>query len=470
MSAGISEREIAFGKEPRLSSVSPDLILYLRVAGVYVASVLASGILPVWPVVQPMFKAEGVFAGACAQGHDHGSPSCDEQDMLLSEIYTIGASLLLVSSWPVGILFDVCGPRQTTSLGCVFCIVGSFALAYATRHPASCSWLLLPGVVLSDLGSTMNSFGLFGFLWHMHEQQGLLSGLASSTYSMSCLLPVAILGLLSFQSVLWLMVGLAVCALALCCILVPCSAEFASAAESVLGQKYAPQPFSLAATSRKCWSIFIAYYVDNMLFFISLLFMICNYQSYMAVLSPYLSALLDSDSASAQIVTAGTNIYGVVGFFLAPFAGRLADALGVKVLIYVMTILNVAMAVLTFAPSYDAQMFGNIVSTFLSLLQMTYYYRWFALYAPPNHFGSFQGALCSLCGLLALVFQSVVQGISDVAFSGLLAFLVPLGILSALNVASGLVFCSHILQIDLPAAPPCVDEGESLIEMLDEGI
>jgi len=307
-------------------------------------------------------------------------------------------------------------------------------------------------------GSNMNSFGLYGFLWHFHERQGFLSGLASSTYSVSALFPLALLSYLRLKTVLWLTAVLAGCALVLCFCFVPTSAEYLSMAEEVLGHQSVAPGFALLPSIRSCWRVFKANCMDNLLFVISLLCMICGYQFYTAVASPFLTALLHSEEASAQVMVVGSTLYGVIGFFLAPAAGYVVDALGMRMLVLGMNILNIVMAILIFIPNVMVQMLGSVASTLLSLLQMTYYSRWFALYAPPNHFGNFQGAVCSCCGVLSLLIQTGLQALAAKTLSGLMTFVVPLCVLNALTVLSGLVFSCHVARIELPVSPPVIDD------------
>ena len=101
----------------------------LRVAGVYLASVFAAGLLGVWPVIQHQFQDAGVFANLCTGADDqnvmgknrstHSSRSsgCDEQNAALSNVYMLGSNLIFTLSWPVCLAFDLLGPRMAVSSG-----------------------------------------------------------------------------------------------------------------------------------------------------------------------------------------------------------------------------------------------------------------------------------------------------------------------------------------------------------------
>eukprot|EP00931_Biecheleriopsis_adriatica_P090513 TRINITY_DN64492_c0_g1_i1.p1 TRINITY_DN64492_c0_g1~~TRINITY_DN64492_c0_g1_i1.p1 ORF type:complete len:510 (+),score=67.31 TRINITY_DN64492_c0_g1_i1:118-1647(+) len=429
------------------------ICLYMRVFCVYVASVLASGILPVWPVVQSRFKAAGVFLSACEDREP-----CDAQDLMLSDIYLLGTTLLLSASWPIGIIFDTLGARTTTLIGCAGCCAGSLCMATVVSQPTM-SWLLYPGVILTDIGSSMNSFGLYGFLWHFRSDQGFLSGLASSTYAVSSLFPLALLSCFAFSRTLWLIAGFSFGALLLCAVAVPTSAEYCEEAERVTGQKIEAPSFSFGATARACLRIFKAHFMANLLFCFSLLAMICNYQYYTAALSPFLTSLLHSEKDAMQVAMLGANLYGVLGFFLSPVVGRLCDACGLHKLVYSMTFLSVSLVPLSFAPSLTLQEAASFVGTALGLLQTVYYYRWFALYSPPEHFGNYSGCICTCCGVLSLLVQALLQTISQSFFSGLLLYVVPLGFLGGASIVSSLAFCWYYSGVSIPEVPPHLDEG-----------
>ena len=125
-----------------------------------------------------------------------------------------------------------------------------------------------------------------------------------------------------------------------------------------------------------------------------------------------------------------------------------------------MTLSNTAGAILIFVPSVTWQMVGNVVATILYSIQSTYFYRWFALYAPPDMFGNFMGVVCTGCGALSLLIQSGLQRVSSSIFSGLNAFLVPLAVLYLCNVLSLLFFCCHVVRNGLSTCPPSIDDEQ----------
>merc|ERR1740129_1021293 len=98
-------------------------LFVFRVSGAYLASILACGVLPVWQLVQPSFRDAGVFAQVCDtadvdgggeenNARDGMGDSCEAQDGLLSSVYLLAANMLMAAAWPIGVFFDIMGPRS----------------------------------------------------------------------------------------------------------------------------------------------------------------------------------------------------------------------------------------------------------------------------------------------------------------------------------------------------------------------
>merc|ERR1712167_176395 len=101
--------------------------------------------------------------------------------------------------------------------------------------------------------------------------------------------------------------------------------------------------------------------------------------------------------------------------------------------------------------------------TVWSLLQTTYYFRWFTAYSPPDHFGNFQGAVNSMCGILSFLVCSALESASAQSLSGLKLFLLPLAGLFVANTASSMWFCCHILAKGLPEVPPHIEMEKEVL-------
>merc|ERR1711959_712490 len=126
----------------------------------------------------------------------------------------------------------------------------------------------------------MNSFGLFGFLWHCSTRQGTLSGLANSTYSISTLVPLVMLSVFPLTKALWLSSAFAGGSVLLCYVLVPTSQEYHAEAFEALGVKLEAPPLAICAALRTAWQIFKIHRRANTLFTVSLFFMLSFYQYY----------------------------------------------------------------------------------------------------------------------------------------------------------------------------------------------
>eukprot|EP00747_Dinoflagellata_sp_TGD_P171379 gnl/TRDRNA2_/TRDRNA2_205317_c0_seq1.p1 gnl/TRDRNA2_/TRDRNA2_205317_c0~~gnl/TRDRNA2_/TRDRNA2_205317_c0_seq1.p1 ORF type:complete len:266 (-),score=8.36 gnl/TRDRNA2_/TRDRNA2_205317_c0_seq1:103-900(-) len=244
----------------------------------------------------------------------------------------------------------------------------------------------------------------------------------------------------------------------LSCCLVPSLEEYRIQAEQVLGCQIPTPHFALVKNLRICFRVFKVRWVDHSFFCMSALSILCFWQYFQGVASPFLVAFLGSKDAAAEINGVGTALYGILGLFLAPVGGYVADRFGFSCLAGFVTLLIVLMAPPLFVPNVPAQLLSTTLYQILSVLQNTYLIRWFTIYAPPHHFGTFQGAIFSGCGILSFLICSLLQVISESYLVDIARFLVSLSILTAGNVISACAFYWHIRKLQLPSTPPVVDE------------
>lgn len=157
------------------------------------------------------------------------------------------------------------------------------------------------------------------------------------------------------------------------------------------------------------------------------------------------------------VSTFSSSLYGILGFFVAPLGGYLADRFGIHFLIMLMTLLTVVDAPLIFIPDVSWQLVNVAFVTIIGVMQTTYIVRWFAAYAPPDHFGNFQGAIFTMCGLISMFVCQVLQAVSEGLLPVSAKFVFPLGLLTLANLTFALLFFLHIRTKDLPTEPPLVE-------------
>jgi len=153
-------------------------------------------------------------------------------------------------------------------------------------------------------------------------------------------------------------------------------------------------------------------------------------------------------------------LYGFLGLVLAPLGGAVTDRFGVQVLVFWMTVMTIVGCPLTFAPTLTLQMASVVLTTVLSVLQNTYFVRWFTVYTPPEHFGTYQGAVFTVCGVLAFILCSLLQVFSEIALQNLTRFLIPLGALCIANLVTTVAFYCHVRNVQMPSLPPDLSEGD----------
>jgi len=424
--------------------------VWLRVAAVYIACVMAPGVLQIWPVVQPIFVAHGLFGEDC---NGNGAPNgCDDQEDALSFVYLAAFSLTQIATWPVGLVFDTLGPRMCATLGAVICCVAQLCIALSVTYPHYARYLLFPGAIFADVGGNMNGYALLGFLWHAPDHQGLIAGIQSSSSSAGCLAVLVIVNLLPFQPALWLLVCVSASAAIICFLAVPSQEEYVSEASRSLGAREIEDQSS-GQKFRSCWTCFNLYFEDNLYFTISSVCLLSFFGYWTSVTSPYLEALISTDAAS-QITKFYCVAYGVVGIVLGPVSGILSDMFGLKAFVLTITVLNIVQVSTIFVPNVSAQMVGAFASAAFGALYVTYCSRWFALYSPPEHFGNFGGFIMSACGVLSMLVSLVLYLISTFALTGLSSFQVPLAVAATCSIFSTCAFVSHIMKRDLPTEPP----------------
>lgn len=466
---GVNPRQSTFTRRHSTltQSISPEEAelakqrLWMRVIIVYMACVLAPGVLPIWPVVQPLFAQAGVFGDACA----YRFGGCQQQQEMLSFVSLIAFAIMLTLTWPLGLAFDQLGPRGCATIGALLCCVAQGCLALTTVYPLEASWLLYPGAVLADFGGTMNAYALFGFLWHDPDYQGLISGLSSSNGSAGTLMALIAITMLPFSAALWMLCGSAFVAAVACWLYVPTLEEYRYESSRSLGcpppdrgsQPITSQLSKKMAICKKC---FMANYDDNWYFVCSLILLLSFYSYFTGVASPYLSLLLGNE-ASTDICNFCATAYGVVGLFLGPSSGMLSDKLGLKALVAIIAFLNLFQVSMVFVPDVTAQMMGGVAGSAFAALYVTYASRWFALYAPPDEFGNFSGFIMSFCGFASMLLSLVLYSSATSFLEGQAVYTVPLAVLAIGSASSMFMFLSHVYDRELPEAPPVLSDDES---------
>ncbi|CAD7931050.1 unnamed protein product [Amoebophrya sp. A25] len=118
--------------------------------------------------------------------------TCTAQFVFLANIFTTLSAFAIAGYLPAGIIFDALGGRAAAVGGAALLLVGLVFLIGAIQATSIVSqrFLFVTGLLLTDVGSMINSISILGFLWHLPGWNGLLFALSASAYYVSAFLPL----------------------------------------------------------------------------------------------------------------------------------------------------------------------------------------------------------------------------------------------------------------------------------------
>lgn len=157
---------------------------FLRFGLAFVACVLGAGTLGSWSQFVSLLVDAGVFDAGC-----HGQPlgKCQAQNNRLQLMVMLGSVAQNILSVPVGLWYDRKGPLVVGVAGFVIALVGLLGIGVALlwKSMEGFMWVAVP---VANLGQTISSWGIFGFIFFYPKKIGLLVGLANSSFLVSGLM------------------------------------------------------------------------------------------------------------------------------------------------------------------------------------------------------------------------------------------------------------------------------------------
>jgi hypothetical protein len=213
---------------------------HIRLLLIALASILSSGVLMGFPTIQPLFITSGVFSQDCRTPAPSTEPaqSCPSQDLALQNLYNVSWGITSGAYLIVGIIFDLLGARICSVVGAVGAAIGAIPIWAGLAFPAHVDWLLYPGFTVMQLAGQLNSFCVFGLLWHYPSNQAFILGVSQATNQLSGLAAYGLVGLAKLGLHLqWSFVILGGCSLVsavICFAAVPKPAEFYARAKLAL--------------------------------------------------------------------------------------------------------------------------------------------------------------------------------------------------------------------------------------------
>lgn len=155
----------------------------LRLRFLYVALnvyqvMLVGGVFFGWPSLAEMLKRDGVFADRC-----DGPAPCQEQDIALSSVYSIGVLPVYLLSLPVGFFANALGPKRAGIIGACLSGCGAILLALSAVDVR----ILSLAVVVTSSAAPFCLLCSFHVASLFPAQHGLIIGLLSGGFDVAAL-------------------------------------------------------------------------------------------------------------------------------------------------------------------------------------------------------------------------------------------------------------------------------------------
>ncbi|CAD7940974.1 unnamed protein product [Amoebophrya sp. A120] len=546
-----SSSSIVKSKSSAAPPPSPSCASWIRLLVAWVCSVLCGGLIPGQALFTQKFAEAGVYRSVCnfpithteltlhdgkivaeevrvERGEDElhptlrplaiplspqvvlpgedNSPSsgsddertCDGQFLALATTFSVLQCVAVTALLPAGICFDTIGGRATAVLGALLLVCGLLVLSLVmffrddTAEGAWMDFILFPmGLLLTDFGSWINNYGLFGFLFHVPGYNGLLLSLSNSCSYIAAFLPVFLQDSvmttygISFPHALLgysLPVGVSALLLGL---VVPSQREYYAEAERALGMPIARPRVSflkLWTSTKQAWELLTRpqYWPRHrQLLFATLLGNIGSFV-YISMPQPYAAALFNfpaqhQDPHLGSFIV--TNL-AVIGLVASPVVGVVLDFKhGLESMIYLTVVSLLLIAGLCSVAHWDAQ---RVVVRAVNLLQIsltTILMRYILYYTPANRVGVVSGSFLTLLGAAAVpcivamnflcttIMPKVLKYVVFADYGSPLdkydfnvwQFALPTTLASAI---SAVAFLAFLRDLQLPDQPPLLPEDE----------
>jgi len=407
----------AMGKDlsPMLATVSGR---WIALAMVSVACFLITGPLMTWATYEPVLVKMGVFNGS-------------ERD--LDNVFSSGSGIVGFLCLPVGILYDVQGPKFVTVMGAIAAAVGLLLMSLGLAFHAS--WALYPAFTLASGGGAMASYALYPFAWLLPEQQNFINALSNGLVGASGALAFLAVCLYNLGVPLEVFfAGLAVGSLASAVLfyyVIPSREEYEVVCKVFFMcqdvEDVPPRGCCKAATStsqnelqpptedrttcgilRRTWNALKqhphahALYLSFNIFFFQF-FMYINQQIFFYERS-FLSLTQATDLADtfALVTGIGGLLFGILG-------GCLTDTFGFRSSMVVVHALIVVQVAVLLCKEISCQWAAQLVLTFMSMMFYILVCRAAMLYASPQLFGTISGLYFAVPGLFQLFLSPMIN-------------------------------------------------------------
>jgi hypothetical protein len=443
---------------------------WARLFVVWLCCTLAAGIIPGQALFAPMFANAGVFGSIC-----EGKIPCGAQMVSLNMMLGLGFMLVMLSSLPVGLIFDIYGGRTVGTLGSV---IVSFGLLL-TSIPIFCAqwgldaqskWILPVAAMITDFGSILNSYCFISLIWHYPGSTTMILSLSTATYQISALLP-EVLQLVMDTFGIGLghaMLGFSALVMASVPVIywvTPTQKDYYDRAKEALGVPL-PKPkksFELCSKLRNGWKAIYGDIHDHVCLCFGFTFGAIFAAVYNSMAFAYGRQLFGSNTAGIQLAAMQVQMTAVVGAICAPTMAKIFDFLGMQRFGWSLTLCLAPPLWLYLQPKGWAAWFTTIGLTLFTTLYTLFINRYLLYYAPPNRLGTYSGVFNLLLMFIVMPFSFGDYGWMLYAPSGerfFWPFLMPglLGVI--LLVAFNVRFCIVHDGRGVPRYPRMLPEDE----------
>lgn len=432
-------------------------LTHVKVVMNALGTILASGVLLGYPLYEQDLKEAGVFNHVCPSNQT----TCDGQDALLTDLYSVNIYITTIVFLAMGLWFDFLGPRLSASLGGLLATLGIFSLGLAVsldarQWPRTQTVLMYGGAIVADGGGFAASMSMVGWLWHYPKHQTFLIGLSQGSQQCSLMMGTFVHALvergydLSTAFHLLSLTGIAGTLLMLPS--VPSQAEFYEEAGRVLNLRpqslMAPRPsrWALTVQLRTMWNCLLVFPLHNALIFISaatglvgsLLWVGSWSQQYREWFSP-------EEVDTLMLVFATVPSFGAI--ILNPVSGVLMDVIGLPRFTLIVAFAAVGMTCTTLVETVWGQTAFMIFWAVYGGTQNNVCGRWPVYFTPPSCFGITLGSLTAACGVLGLLFLPVRDALKLQGVGPVFVFLL-------ISSVTFLITAWLLLHHGLPKRPP----------------
>lgn len=433
----------------------------------------AAGIIPGQTLYNRLFADAGVFKGACPAGHKE--TTCDEQYLLMAKWIGFGQVFLTFSQVVLGGIFDRWGGPFCCYFGAMI-VAASFVLIGVLLYAlhALPAWNLVLShsivamVIVSDMGSWLNSYAMLAFVWHYPNNRAFVIATANANYQAGAIFAMLVEGVVDLlgTSLAVPFILYAICLAAAAgpsTKLIPEQEESFARAEAHL-EMVVPKATPKLALAEKCKNAYKVLSLDGWAHAVLGASLICNQvltTYHLSIASPLADHVFRTPGAGykmGNLVTVITVIFGVTG---GPLIGTAADHFGFGVMVYGQAIFVGILLATFMLPNWSMAAISIISNTFCIGIFWVMLYKWLQAFCLPHRVGSVQSVYYVPVSVIAAGLLWGVTEWSESLPTGFNRFVVPLWYMGALTLAFCVLFCLYYYLYDpLPGKPRVIPEDE----------